>query len=285
MTRPGLERALFWTMTVAAFTAALACLAARAVDRAALNAQAARQGYMIVRVLSPEGPDGLNDAARILSEDPRIAQIEIMSTARAARLLNGWGVGDVASADLPPLRLIEATLAPRMIADAQLEHDIDTLLSDAGVSAQTIGPPQDDAQAAQAARMRRAALIGAAGLAAVMALIVALAARALAGRRGEDIQVMADLGATRAQACLPLADSAGATGFMAGALGALAAGGAGLALLFSILPEASATPIQTLLAPADIAPLIAAPFIAALAAGFGARLGAETLYARAARLK
>lgn len=285
MNRAGLERALFWTMAVAVFAAALACLAARAVDRSALATQSARQGYLIVRVESPEGPEGLNQAARVLSEDPRIASVEIMSTARASRLLETWGAGDIDGADLPPLRLIEATVAPDIVANTALERDLNTLLAGAGIEAAAIAPPEDDTQAAQATRMRRAALFGALALCAVMSLIVMLAARALASRRSEDIHVLADLGATRTDACLPIADAAGGAGFAAGALGAIAAGAAGLALLLTIMPDLGGMPIERLLHPADIAPLLAAPFLTALAAGIGARFGADALYSRAVRLR
>lgn len=280
MNRPGAERTLFWAMAIACFTAALACLAARAVDRAAIDVLRDRSGYLIVRVLAPEGDDGLNRAATALIGDPGIAAAEVMSPERAANLIEAWTGGAPPTGELPPLRLIEVTLAPDAPADASAARDLVRTLSDAGVTAEAIGPP-DDPRADQAARLRQAALWGAGGLTGVMALIVALAARAFAGRRRDFVTVMADLGAERGDVSLRLSDEAGGVGFLAGLIGAGAAGAAGAALLSVVEPNGA---WLAGLAPADVAPLIAAPLLAALAAGAGAHFAANALFARAARL-
>ncbi|MGE3143407.1 MAG: hypothetical protein AB7L65_08805 [Hyphomonadaceae bacterium] len=283
MSRPRLERALFWTMAVAAFTAALACLGARAADRAAGAALDARQSYVIVRVRAPEGTEGLSAAALALGADARVASVNILSQDRAAALLQRWSRQPVQSAELPPLRLLEVRLTPPAARDAAAPAGIAALLANAGIVADAVTPPPDPAAPA-AERLRRAAAFGALALSGVMALIVALAARGLAARRADFITVLADIGGRRGDACLPVADEAGGAGFLAGALGALAAGAAALMLTAAVFPGMNEAAWRALIAPADLAPLLAAPFVAAFAAGLGARWGAEALYARAAKL-
>ncbi len=282
MSRPGRDRALFWTMAVACFTAVLASLGARALDRMAAETLDASDRYMIVRLAETNEADAMSAALRALGAEAQIERVEILSPARAATLL-GVDADDPAAVEaLAALNLIEITKTAESAIEAA---DIDAMMREAGVAAETIAPPADSAGAAQAERMRRAALWAALSLSGVMALIVALAARALAGRRRERMVVMADLGATRRDACLPLADEAGAAGFLAGVLGALAAASAALAFVLALAPEPGGAAIASMLRPADYATLLAAPFVAALAAGTGARIGAETLYARAARLR
>ena len=53
-----LERALFWTLAIAAFAAAAVGLGARAADRIAVAYEQQRSNYAIVRVLAPEGEEG-----------------------------------------------------------------------------------------------------------------------------------------------------------------------------------------------------------------------------------
>lgn len=281
--RQSAEYTLFWTMVVACFTAALACLGARALDRSASGVLRDRQGYMIVRVIAPEGQAGMHSAAAALIGLSSVAEAEVMSSERAAELLQTWSGAPLAAADLPPLRLIEVTLQPDTPAGARVEREIVGALADAGVTAEAIGPPSEDGRAADAVRLRDTAFKAALALSVVMALIVMMAARTLAARKRDLVTVLADLGAPRSMAGLKLADEAGATGFLAGAVGALAAGGAGAVFAGMAFPELRQGDLIAAIAPADIAPLVAAPFIAALAAGIGARFSSEMLYARAAR--
>jgi hypothetical protein len=117
-----------------------------------------------------------------------------------------------------------------------------------------------------------------------MALIIWQAGRALAGQQRDLITVLADLGESRGQAAGRVADRALGLGFRAGLLAAVLAGlGAG-ALLYLLLPAASPEALMALVGPLDLAPLAATPLIAAVAAAMGARAGAESDYARAARL-
>ncbi len=284
MTRPSLDRTLFWTMVVACFTAALACLGARSIDRAAGDVLRDRAGYIIVRVVAPDGPEGLHRAAAALIGSSDVAEAEVISTQRAADLLELWSGAPVNGAELPPLRLIEVTMKPDVPAGAQTERAIVSLLGDAGVLAEAIGPPGDVGRAQEAGRLRQAAFWGAIGLSGVMALIVGLAARALAGRRRDLVTVLTDLGATPAIACLRVADEAGGLGFLAGSLGALAAAAMAAVFASMVYPDLAGRALLSMVRPADIAPLIAAPVIAALAAALGAQLAAQALYARAARL-
>lgn len=175
-------------------------------------------------------------------------------------------------------------MQPDVPVGAATERAIVAALGDAGVMAEAIGPPNDDGRADEASRLRQAALWGALGLSAIMALIVALAARTLTGRRRDYIAVMADLGGTSAQTGVQVADEIGGAGFLAGVAGAACAGAGALALGSIVYPALSGPALWRALAPADIAPLLAAPFLAAMAASSGARLAANTFFARAARL-
>lgn len=276
-------RGLFWAMVAACFTAVLACLAARAVDRFTTDSLRGRDAYLIVRITAPEGPEGLNRAAEALRADRAVETADPMSTARAARLLELWSGGSVQGDDLPPLRLIEVMLTPEAPRGDAAERNLVAVLSRAGVSAEAIGPP-DDGAATRARLVRRAAFLAALTTTAAMALIIALAARAMAARRGDLVTVLADLGARRGRVALQLADDAGAAGFFAGIAGALVAGLAAALAAAIAFPEIGATLGRFHLTALDLAPLIAAPFAAALIAGAGARWAAGALYARAARL-
>ena len=98
------------------------------------------------------------------------------------------------------------------------------------------------------------------------------------------ITVLADLGARRGKVALQLADDAGAAGFFAGVAGAVVAGLAAALAAALAFPELGVMAGRMRLTALDLAPLIAAPFAAALIAGLGARSAAGALYARAERL-
>ena len=93
----GVERALFWTLAFAAFAAAAAGLAARAVDRVAADYEAARSNYAIVRVIAPEGPAGIAAAEVALAQAPLVTSAAPMTAGRAAALLAQWGGAEVAA--------------------------------------------------------------------------------------------------------------------------------------------------------------------------------------------
>ncbi len=278
----GVERALFWTLAFAAFAAACAGLAARAVDRMASGYEDARRNYAIVRVIAPEGPAGIAAAEVALAHTPQVSSAAPMTAGRAADLLRQWGGTPVNEADIPPLRLIEVELAGTPTPTTS--GDVVAALAEGGVTAEVIEAPDNASGGGLAPRVRAAALWGAIAFAAVMAVIVSLAARGLAARRREMVTVMCDLGATRSQAAGRVADEAAVLGLYAGLLGGTLAGVAGLIVLFLAIPGVRLDALQQMILPIDLAPVVAAPLVAAIAAGAGARTAAGYFHAQAARL-
>lgn len=279
----GVERALFWTLAFAAFAAAAAGLAARAVDHMAERYEQARRQYAIVRVLAPEGPEGMAAAEAALAQAPHVASAAPMTAGRAAALLGEWGGSDMAEQDVPPLRLIEIELASAPDG-IDVSGDVVAALAQGGVTAELIEAPENAGGGGFSARVRMAAFWGAIAFAAVMAIIVSLAARGLAARRRELVTVMTDLGATRGQAAGRIADEAAVLGLYAGLIGGALAGLAALVLLLLAVPNLALQHLLALIAPLDLAPIVAAPLVAAVAAGLGARAAASYFYGQAARL-
>lgn len=279
----GIERSLFLTLVFAAFAAALAGLTARAVDRVADAYEASRRDYAVVRVLAPEGPDGLAAAEAALNNSPYVVSAAPMSAARAAALLGQWAGQNVRPEDLPPLRLVEIELAPTTMG-MDINAELVALLAQNGVTAEVIGASEESAGAGVSHRVSVAAGWGAAAFALIMALIVALGARSLAARKREIITVMADLGATRGRAAGRVGDEAALVGLYAGVLGALLAAVTVAALLLVAVPGLGLRAMHEVILPIDYAPLIAAPLGCALAAGIGARTAASNFFAQASRL-
>jgi cell division transport system permease protein len=280
----GVDRALFWTLAFAVFAAVAAGLAARTVDRMAGAYETERASYAIVRVQAPEGPEGLALAGGALAQAPHVASAAPMTAGRAAALLRQWGGGDVRAQDLPPISLIEVELDPVLDPTADVTGDIVAALAQAGVTADVLRAPDASAGGGASDRIRLAAAWGAGLFALVMALIVSLAARGLAARRRELVTIMADMGATQAQAASRIGDEAAVLGLYAGLTGALLAGAAAMVVVFIAMPDVSLDSLRDIVSPLDLAPLIAAPVVAALAAGFGARMAAGAFHAQAARL-
>lgn len=279
----GVERALFWTLAFAAFAAAAAGLAARAIDRVAADYEAQRSNYAIVRVVAPEGAAGIAAAEVALAQAPLVASAAPMTAGRAAALLAEWGGAEIAAADMPPLRLIEVELA-RTSSSVDVAGDIVAALAQGGVTAEVIAAPNDASGGGLAARVRAAAFWGAAAFAVMMAVIISLAARSLAARRREMVTVMCDLGATRSQAAGRIADEAAVLGLYAGLVGGILAGVAALVVLWLAMPGLSPDALPQMILPVDFAPIVAAPLGAAIAAGFGARAAAGYFHGQAARL-
>lgn len=279
----GEERVLFWTLVFIAFAAAAAGLAARAVDRMAVTYEAQRAAYAIVRVLAPEGPAGIAAAENALAQSPLVASAAPMTAGRAAALLSEWGGQPVRPEDLPPLRLIEVELAAN-VAGADVSGDVVAALAQGGVTAEVIDAPDNASGGGVSNFVRGAAMWGAALFALLMAIIVALAARGLAARRRELVTVMCDLGATRTQAAGHIADEAAVVGLYAGLAGGLLAGASAIIALLLVIPDASFDTLRGMILPIDLAPIVAAPLGAAIAAGFGARAAAGAFHAKAARL-
>lgn len=266
----GVERALILTLVFAAFAATLAGLGARAADRLAVHYEQQRSAYAVVRVLAPEGPEGMAAAEAALAHAPHVLTAARMTANRAAELLSQWGGVEISPASVPDIRLIEIELTPSPGAD--VAGDIVAALAQGGVTAEVIEAPREIAGGGVSARVRTAALWGALAFAALMAAIVWLAARGLAARRRELVTVMCDLGATRSQASGRIADEAAVLGLYAGAV------------MLLVIPGATVETLRDMILPIDLAPIVAAPLGAAVAAGAGARGAAAHFHAQAARL-
>jgi len=271
----GVERALFWTLAFAAFAAAAAGLAARAVDRVAADYEAARTSYAIVRIVEPEGPVGLAAAEAALAHAPHVASVAPIDSARAAAIMAPLGGPDVG-----PTQLIELELAG-VAPGADAAGDIAAALAENGVTAEVYEASDDGGLSG---RVRAAAFWGSIAFALMMAAIISLAARSLAARRREMVTVMCDLGATRSQAAGRIADEAAVLGLYAGLAGGALAGVAGLIVLWLAIPGLSLDALPSMILPVDLAPIVAAPLGAAIAAGAGARAAAGYFHGQAARL-
>lgn len=279
----GMERSLFWTLAFAAFAAAAAGLAARGVDRVAVDYEQQRRDYAIVRVLAPDGPAGMAAAEAALASAPHVTSAAPMTAGRAAALL-GQASGEIIDpATVPDLRLIEIELAP-VSPNADVSGDIVAAMAAGGVTAEVIQAPDDASGGGLAPRVRNAAFWGAAVFAAMMAVIVWLAARGLAARRREMVTVMCDLGATRAQTAGRIADEAAVLGLYSGAVGAACAAVAGVIVLLLVIPGATLNSVVGMILPIDLVPIVATPLGSAIAAGAGARAAAGAFHAQAARL-
>ncbi|MES1156368.1 MAG: hypothetical protein ABUL73_01195 [Alphaproteobacteria bacterium] len=277
------DRSFFWTLVVAAFAAAAVGLASRAIDHTAAKYQDARRNYAIVRVIAPDSPYAITLAEAALNSAPHVATATPMSARRAAELLSQWGGAPIAASEVPSLRLIEVGLLPAP-ANADVEGDIVAAMARGGVTAEVVRAPARVGADAMSARARLAALWGSIIFGIVMALIVSLAARGLAARRRDLMHVLADMGATRGEAAQRVANEAAFKGFMAGLVGALLSGLIAAGLLALLVPDTSLADWRHIISLYDLIPLAITPFAAAVAAAMGARAGAESFYAQAARL-
>jgi cell division protein FtsX len=279
----GMERPLFWTLAFAAFAAATAGLAARAVDRVAVNYEQQRSNYAIVRVVAPDGPAGMAAAESALANAPHVTSAAPMTAGRAAALLGEASGEAIDPAHVPDLRLIEIELAPAA-PHIDVSGDIVAALAGGGVTAEVIEAPNDASGGGLAPRVRNAAFWGALIFSAMMAVIVWLAARGLAARRREMVTVMCDLGATRSQTAGRIADEAAVLGLYAGAAGAAFAAVAGLIVMLLVIPGATLNTAPGMILPVDLVPIVATPLGAAIASGAGARAAAAYFHGQAARL-
>jgi len=272
----GVERALFWTLAFAAFAAAAAGLAARAVDRLAANELRELARYAVVRVVAPDDPAAMGVAQAALARAAHVVSATPASPERTAAMMGG----SIAPEDLPAVRLIELELSGE--APPDIGGALQAVLSGAGVTADVVTAPPETRAGPN--RIRTAAFWGALLFALVMALIISLAARGLAARRRELVTVMTDCGATQAQTAGRIADEAAVLGLWAGvAGGALAALAGGIVLMVAI-PGAGIDTLRDMILPVDLIPIAAAPLGGAIAAGAGARAAAGLFHGQAARL-
>lgn len=279
----GVERALFWTLAFAAFAAASAGLAARAVDRVAVSYEQTRNAYAIVRVLAPEGPAGMAAAETALAGAPHVTSAAPLTAGRAAALLSEASGESIDPSNMPDLRLIEIELAPAS-PQTDVSGDIVAALAAGGVTAEVIAAPDEASGGGLAPRVRNAAFWGSLAFTSMMAVIAWLAARGLAARRREMVTVMCDLGATRSQTAGRIADEAAVTGLYAGLAGGALAVIAGVIVMMLAIPGATLNSLMTMILPIDFIPVVAAPLGTAIAAGAGARAAAGHFHGQAARL-
>jgi cell division protein FtsX len=275
------ERALFWALVAAVFAAVCAGLAARATYRVAEHYEADVRNYAIVSIQAPETPEAMSLALEALQGARHVRAAAVISAERVAALLQLTGA-QVDQSEAPETRLIEVDLSPAG-SDADVDGDLAAALAAVGVTGEILRDESGSASVAWAGRARAVALWGAVGFSILMALVVTLAARGFAARRRDMIEVMTDLGESRGKTAGKVADQAAMSGFWAGAVGALAAGGVALAVVL-VLTGAQASDLARLVLPIDAAPLAAAPLFAAVAAAMGARRAAESFYDQAARL-
>lgn len=278
-----MERTLLLTLAFAAFAAAAAGLVARAADRVAVGYEQARNAYAIVRVLAPEGPEGMAAAETALANAPHVISAAPITAGRAAALLSEASGDPIDPEHVPDLRLIEIELAPAS-PQADVSGDIVAALATGGVTAEVIEASGAASGGGLAPRVRNAALWGATTFTAIMAVIAWLAARGLAARRREMVTVMCDLGATRSQTAGRIADEAAILGLYAGAAGGALAAIAGVIVLLLAIPGATLNTLTGMILPIDLIPIAAAPLATAIVAGAGARAAAGHFHGRAARL-
>jgi cell division protein FtsX len=278
----GAERALFWALVAAVFAAVCAVLAARATYRVAEHFEADVRNYAIVRVAAPDTPEAVEVAVSALQGTRHVRAASVISSERVALMMERLAGVSMDQEDMPEVRLIEVDLEPAG-SDADVDGDLAAAMSAAGVTGEIMRSEGGAESIPWAGRARAVALWGAVGFAILMAAIVTLAARGFAARRRDLIEVMTDLGESRGKTAGKVADQAAMSGFWAGAVGAIAAGGVALAAVIA-LTGADVGDLTSLVLPIDAAPLAAAPLFTAVATAMGARRAAESFYDQAARL-
>jgi len=273
--RPGLFASLFLLVAVG-LTVSLG--AAGLAARADQERQRIASSFM-VRVLAPASDDAVAKAAKALADAPGVRTAAPMDPARAARLLTRWGGRTLSPSDLPPLQLIEVRAAGGDVG--RTTALLTETLRKAGVAAEVYDP--GPAVAARPIAPQLAVMAAATVALAVFAsLLFALAAAARAERTR--LTLWADLGVTRSATLAAFGRAGSEIAFLAGAttmiLALIVAPGvriaAGEAISFQSM-IASLSPVDVLIA-------LSAPLLAALAGGFGARIGAGGAFDAADRL-
>lgn len=274
-----LKPGLFLSLLLLVAVGLTVCLgAAGSAARADLETRRAASAYT-VRVLAPASDDAVAKAATALARAPGVRTAQPMDAARAARLLTRWGGRPVNTSDLPPLRLIEVRTAGADVASttALLTETLRT----AGVAAEIYdaGP----ANQAGAVSPRISILAGAAvALAVFAALAFALAAAARAER--VRVTLWADLGATRAATLAAFGRAGAEIAFLAGAATVILALAVAPGVRIAAGEAISFGSMIASLSPWDVLIPLSAPLGAALAGGFGARVGAGGAFDAADRL-
>jgi cell division transport system permease protein len=274
--RDARDGSLVFVVAVLCFLACLTALAALAANRAAegWTNQLTGSATVVVRARSGETPDSAAArAAEALSGVKGVAEARALTREKAEALLEPWIGKDALVEDLPTPRLVTLDLDPKAPATAAA---LDQALKTAGVDAVVDDHSRWIADIERGAGLARWAALGVFALiAAATVAVIAFATRAGLAARADVIEVLHFSGAEagfiaglfqgRFAAMAALAGLLGGAGAaIIGAGARYLGGGAGLA---PVLP----------LAWIDLLAPLPCPLIAALVAGFTARLAALRL--------
>jgi cell division transport system permease protein len=274
--RDARDGSLVFVVAVLCFLACLTALAALAANRAAdgWTNQLTGSATVVVRARSGETPDSAAArAAEALSGVKGVAEARALTREKAEALLAPWIGKDALVEDLPTPRLVTLDLDPKAPATAAA---LGLALKTAGVDAVVDDHSRWIADIERGAALARWAALGVFALiAAATVAVIAFATRAGLAARADVIEVLHFSGAE--------------AGFIAGlfqgrfaAMAALAGllGGAGAAIIGagarSLGGGAGLAPVLPL-AWIDLLAPLPCPLIAALVAGFTARLAALRL--------
>lgn len=270
--------ALFWVVAIASMLAAVAVLSALLADRSADSAEAVLRSQYIARILTPDSPAALDDAAIALNAVDGVDAVRIVTPERAAALLRNWGGPDIQPTDLPALRLI--TFSADRAPAADWTTTVASTMRGAGFQTEVYGPGPTAVESVKKAQELAEVTVAIGGVLFGAALLTAgLAGRTRVAGDRTLIRPLADMGATRGQVSRAFAARAAVEGFTAGLMGAFAA--SLLAAWALSLPPFLSWAAQ--LKQEDAAPLLAAPLLAALLAGAGARSASNRFYRNVAR--
>lgn len=279
----GRDRPLFAVAAILVFLACLAALGARGAWTSSDRWMDDLAGSLTVQVRPVEGRnagDDASEAAGLIAALPNVASAEARSRAASEALLEPWfGTGGL-PADLPVPLLIDVELSDPDILPVE---DIEAVLQEAGIAATVDDHGRWSDAVARASQMARMLALGLLTLIlGAAAAVIAFAARASLAARRDVADALHIVGATDSYIAglferrfFGLGLKAGATGAGFAALIAVlvAVGGSNADALY-FLPE-------LVLAPVEIASLLAAPLIAGAIAALSARLAvAEELRKR-----
>jgi cell division transport system permease protein len=274
--RDARDGALVFVVAVLCFLACLTAFAALAANRAAQGwtAQLSGSATVVVRARANETPDSAAArAAETLAGVRGVVEAQALPREKAEALLEPWIGKEALVDDLPTPRLVTLELDPKAPPTAAV---LERALGAAGLDATVDDHSRWIADIERAADLARLTAVGVFGLiAAATGAVIAFATRAGLAARREVIEVLHFSGAeARFIAGLFLSRFA-SMGALAGLLGGASAviiaaaaryfgGGSGLV---PVLP----------LAWIDLLAALPAPVIAALIAGFSARLAASRI--------
>jgi cell division transport system permease protein len=274
--RDARDGSLVFVVAVLCFLACLTALAALAANRAAegWTNQLTGSATVVVRARSGETPDSAAArAAEALSGVKGVAEARALTREKAEALLEPWIGKEALVEDLPTPRLVTLDLDPKAPASAAA---LNQALKTAGVDAVVDDHSRWIADIERGASLARWAALGVFALiAAATVAVIAFATRAGLAARADVIEVLHFSGAEAGFIAGLFQGRFAAMAALAGLLGGSAAaiigagarylgGGAGLA---PVLP----------LAWIDLLAPLPCPLIAALVAGFTARLAALRL--------